>query len=537
MTEWSDSRPHTLPCTQSKLTLRRRASIIGITCGVGAFPKPLSRAMIPHEAGSEFCRNRSPVVWRSWGNHVGQFDRFGFYLRCAALMGSAALSATGQPCEPAWAEQGELPGLTNPENADRDIGRAWAVFDDGSGPDLYSGGLFTHAGDLEINGLARWDRIAWSEVGGGVTGVDGVYALVVHDDGAGDALYVAGSFTHAGGVPANNVAKWDGTKWSALWWGFRGGVPHTIVYALAVFDDGTGPAVFAGGRFIESLNILIRGVGKWNGTTWESTNSLLNEKVNALAVFDDGTGPALYAGGLFSVANGVETIGIAKYDGASWSAVGGGVGGSLPHVRSLCVFDDGTGRALYVGGQFDFAGGQHVSKVAKWDGQNWSRLGCGLDAWVTSMQVFDDGSGEALYAAGKFSNSGPFETNYIAKWNPTTQSWGPVGSGVDNNVYALAVFDDGQGPDLYVNGRFVTAGDEPVNSVGKRNGCLQLPANLDADGDLDLDDVRHFIPCMTGPGGTVETACERGDVDGDADIDLQDFGGVQTGPFQTRRTH
>ena len=468
---------------------------------------------------------------------MGQFDRLGYCVLCAAIVGPATLSASSQACEPAWVQEGELPGLTNPENADRDIGRAWAVFDDGTGPDLYSGGLFTHAGDLLINGLARWDGNAWSDVGGGVTGVDGVYALVVHDDGAGDALYVAGSFTHAGGVPANNVAKWDGTQWSALGSGFRGGFPHTIVYALAVFDDGTGPAVFAGGRFIASLHTLTYGVGKWNGTSWESTNSLMNNKVNALVVFDDGTGPALYAGGVFSEANGVETIGIAKYDGISWSAVGGGVGGTLPHVRSLCVFDDGNGRALYVGGQFEFAGGELARKVAKWDGQNWSELGFGLGAWVTSMQVFDDGSGEALYAAGKFSNSGETETKYIAKWNPAMQTWGPVGSGVSRNIYGIAVFDDGEGPDLYVNGLFVTAGGVPANSVAKRNGCLRLPANLDADGDLDLEDVRRFIPCMTGPGGTIETACERGDVDGDADIDLQDFGGVQTGPFQTRRTH
>ena len=102
------------------------------------------------------------------GDLVGQFDRLGFYLLCTALTGLATLSASAEPCNPAWAQEGELPGLTNPEDADRDVGRAWAIFDDGDGPDLYSGGLFTHADELAINGLARWDGSAWSDVGGGV---------------------------------------------------------------------------------------------------------------------------------------------------------------------------------------------------------------------------------------------------------------------------------------------------------------------------------------------------------------------------------
>ena len=40
-----------------------------------------------------------------------------------------------------------------------------------------------------------------------------VYALAV--DGAGN-LYAGGEFTTAGGVTANNIAKWDGSAWSAL---------------------------------------------------------------------------------------------------------------------------------------------------------------------------------------------------------------------------------------------------------------------------------------------------------------------------------
>lgn len=50
--------------------------------------------------------------------------------------------------------------------------------------------------------------------------------------------------TVAGGVPASRIAKWDGASWSALGSGlnrFEG------ARSLAVFDDGTGPALYAGG--------------------------------------------------------------------------------------------------------------------------------------------------------------------------------------------------------------------------------------------------------------------------------------------------
>ena len=46
-----------------------------------------------------------------------------------------------------------------------------------------------------------------------------VYALAA--DGAGN-LYAGGSFTAAGGVSANDVAKWDGTAWTPLGSGIGG---------------------------------------------------------------------------------------------------------------------------------------------------------------------------------------------------------------------------------------------------------------------------------------------------------------------------
>src|SRR5215212_2614337 len=45
---------------------------------------------------------------------------------------------------------------------------------------------------------------------------DSISAMIVFDDGSGPALYAGGAFTAAGGTNASRVARWDGTSWSAL---------------------------------------------------------------------------------------------------------------------------------------------------------------------------------------------------------------------------------------------------------------------------------------------------------------------------------
>src|SRR6056297_2178290 len=66
-----------------------------------------------------------------------------------------------------------------------------------------------------------------------------------------------------------------------------------------------------------------------------------------------------------------------------------GVGG---RISAFQVFDDGSGPALYAGGDFATAGGVAVNNVARWDGSEWTPLGEGIDGWVEALAVFDDGS-------------------------------------------------------------------------------------------------------------------------------------------------
>lgn len=295
---------------------------------------------------------------------------------------------------------------------------------------------------------------------------NGIRALAHFDDGSGPAVYAGGYFTQASGLPAGGIARWDGATWSPLGTGIGGGLlPY--VGALAVFDDGSGPALYVGGRFNQAGGIVSPNLAKWDGVNWSAVPGSPDGWVTALEVFDDGAGPALFVGGSFQHAGGLLARGIARFDGASWSSLAGGItGGSwlpVPAVHALAVFDDGTGPRLHAGGDFLSIGGTNAAHVARWNGAQWSSLQGGMlnlngdYSAVEALVVYDDGQGPALWAGGYFdvTNLGfpnPQVVPGLARWTGTTWSTPPITPGACC-VETLAVFDDGSGPALYV-GRY-----------------------------------------------------------------------------------
>jgi hypothetical protein len=381
---------------------------------------------------------------------------------CTTVFVSLSLAALFAPsihaqC-PAWQPGFELPGTNRVVNA-------LTVFDDGSGPALYGGGTFDVAGGVSAHFVARWNGTAWSALGSGTTGITGsnVSALAVFDDGSGPALYAGGSFTLAGGVSANSIAKWDGSSWSALGSGIVGSVT-----ALSVFDDGSGPALFAGGTFTSAGGASTSNIAKWDGSSWSTLDSGVNGSVFALLGFDDGSGPALYAGGLFTTAGGTVVNRIARWNGASWSSLGTGTSDGA--VFTLLAFDDGTGSALYAGGDFNSVGGIVGHHIARWNGAAWSSVST-LPP-VAAFAAYDDGTGLALYAATKNTNAGGPAS--VQRWNGS--SWTMIGAQfqvLDNqflDVRAIAVLDTGTGPRLYAGGSFDQVGGVGAYSMAVRDG-------------------------------------------------------------------
>jgi hypothetical protein len=344
-----------------------------------------------------------------------------------------------------------------------------AVFDNGSGPALYAGGIFRSIGGAHVRRIAKWDGSSWSALGNGVsllTGAeDGVTAMEVFDDGSGPALYVAGDLRTAGTVTANRIARWNGATWSAVGSGMVGQTTgdDVPIRDLTVFDDGSGPALYACGDFTSAGNApATNRIARWNGSSWSSVGGAqFSGRPWSMVVFDDGTGPALY----------VATGDVWKWNGATWSL--------LPEASpsqttlALAVFDDGDGPALHAGGA-----GLLDDPVVKWNGMGWSGVGSAAPSGVHSMAVFDDGEGPALFVGGRFTSAGGLPANRVAKWNGS--SWAGVGSGFVGTetttspsfpaVLCFAVFQDRKGTGLFAGGELFSNPDAGDSYVA-RWGC------------------------------------------------------------------
>ncbi len=148
---------------------------------------------------------------------------------------------------------------------------------------------------------------------------------------------------------------------------------------------------------------------------------------------------------------------------ATWLP-GAGIAGTDGEVKAVVSWDpDGPGvqpAMLVVGGLFTKAGNTTASNIAAWNGSSWVALGSGTDNQVSALAVFN---GE-LIAGGSFANAGGISASRIARWNGS--SWQPLGAGVNQFVGALCVFNN----ELVVGGGFTSAGGSPAGRIARWNG-------------------------------------------------------------------
>jgi hypothetical protein len=412
------------------------------------------------------------------------FTRILAALLFAATHGPAAIA---QSCQPYWA------GIGSPINA-----RSLVVFDDGSGPELYASSVW-----LVGTGppLARWNGQRWQALTSGMPPLQQVGSLRVFNDGTGDGLYIVV-------LPwPSPPLGWTLMRWSASEWvpanpGFGGEAGWPVI----TIATPSGPMTY-GGRAVPGnshQNVVVR----WTGASWVTIGTP-DLYVVRMAAYDDGSGPQLHVAGVFNHISGTPVQNIAKWDGSSWHPMGSGVtwaGGP----RDLTVHNDGSGPGLYVADVLT-AGGQPVNRIAKWNGQAWSDVGGGgiMSVGITTLHIlgsFDDGTGPALFAGGYMQMAGGnVPVRSIARYKGGV--WDDMLGGVHGGIpWAMAVYDDGRGPSLFVGGEFGTVGAGPwpvppgqgsalgiAQWVGCQNQCYADCDNSQVAPRLNVEDFSCFI--------------------------------------------
>lgn len=142
----------------------------------------------------------------------------------------------------------------------------------------------------------------------------------------------------------------------------------------------------------------------------------------------------------------------------AWRAVPA-TGAGLPlegYVNEFCAWRG----AVIAGGSFSL-GPLITADVAQLDATGWHALGSGFDDDVYALCVYHG----ALYAGGRFTAAGGEACSHIAWWDGL--AWREVGGGIDGDVEVMRVYGDR----LIVGGRFTHAGGAEASSIVAWDGA------------------------------------------------------------------
>ncbi|MBL8880608.1 MAG: hypothetical protein JNG88_15965, partial [Phycisphaerales bacterium] len=415
------------------------------------------------------------------------------------------------------------------------------ALDTGDGPTLYAGGEFQSCGNVRAAGIAARDIDGWRAIAPRMGYVD-IHELAAFDDGSG-AVILAGGYVRLEGAPTGlptwlsrtgiwRLSNGEAQLIAPVW----NGVNRPLrVKAIVPFESN----LYVAGNFAYIENTRVESIACWNGQYWAPlAGGVSNPEnvpglygwVNALAIYDDGGGSALYAGGRFTRAGGVPVQGIAKWDGLQWHAVGT-LDSDDCVVLALATADFGEGLRLFAGGDIATVGGVAVSNLAAWDGQQWHDVGGGVGNGVGAVYALKAAMIEnapQLFVGGSFGSAGPLQTEDIARWDGA--AWHAVGGGMSTTssgtVYSIEVFDDGDGPAIWLGGDFESTSAGVSLNIA-RFGCVRddIAGDLNCDGSVNAYDIDAFVLALQDAARYAETYpdCRIQNADTNADGAVNNF--------------
>ncbi len=369
-------------------------------------------------------------------------------LTVLALVGSA----TARQCGERWLPGAAMPGTNG-------IPFAMTEWDpDGPGPApsvLVVGGKFTAAGSAACGGVATWDGTSWSALGDGLSG--SVYTVAVYRG----VLYVGGDLTLYGSRLA--IARWDGQNWQGVGGGMAGGSPRAQVYAMCEF---TGH-LYAAGTFTSADGLPAQNIARWDGQSWRAvggglTNTSGSPTVYALVRHNG----MLAACGVFDLAGGQPSAYVGAWDGSAWIPIGAGLGPRQIGIPWYCLASykgtlvaggwsigpsPGTHLAVWSNGAWKFIPASPLRAFALCEHRGLLYVG-GNTHWQTwdgtvltglpnrpvgDIQAIAEFRGD-LIVAGDFRMVGTTGAMNIARWDGA--AWHAVGDGAWGVIYTFGTF-------------------------------------------------------------------------------------------------
>lgn len=186
---------------------------------------------------------------------------------------------------------------------------ALQIYDNG----IAVGGTFQSVNGQTFNHIGLWNINGWQPLGAGLNGPVRAMASL------NDELYVAGDFTQAGNLTVEGFAKWNGAQWVAIpgaTFGANGGT----VQSLEVWFG----RLYAGGCFDSIDNKEAHNIALFDGLQWFPLGDGTSGCVYAMEGLPD-----LYVGGDFTEAGGEPRQRLAKWTGSAWGDAGGNFDGPI----------------------------------------------------------------------------------------------------------------------------------------------------------------------------------------------------------------
>ena len=211
--------------------------------------------------------------------------------------------------------------------------------------------------------------------------------------------YVGGYFNQIDGVAVNNIARWDGTTWSALstvaadWanWNYR-------VSTMAFWGDD----LYVGGANLSIGGLDYVDLAYWDGSTWHQAGSGFDQygTVSKIAVFND----ELFFAGSFEQFNGVAVRSFARWDGTNINQLS-------TNIHEI-EFMQASSTNLYIAGK-RWVNESLVDTVQVWDGTNFQTI-ASAEISPYSLKIIDN----QLYGIRKLSAN----SSALVRWDGSAWS-------------------------------------------------------------------------------------------------------------------